>query len=72
VVIMKASTWSTKVPKELVVRVPKSAPMLLRQVGGGPYWALRIGDHVLEVGGRSTLTEATELVGPNGTLPTQR
>jgi len=60
VLILKTSIWSTTKPKELVARVPKTAPISLEERGR---WSrLRIGDRQLRVAGRSTKAEVDQLV----------
>lgn len=60
VLILKTSIWSTTKPKELVARVPKTAPISVERKGR---WSrLRIGDRQLRVAGRSTMAEIDQLV----------
>jgi len=61
VLILKTSNWSTSAPKTLVARVSRSEPMSLERKRG--LWArLQLGDHHLQIGGRSSLAEAEQLV----------
>jgi hypothetical protein len=62
VLILKTSIWSTKAPKTLVARVPRSTPMSFRKGGALSWSRLEIGDHKLRVGGIWTLREAERLV----------
>ena len=60
VVILKTSIWSTTKPKELVARVPKTAPISLER--SGRWSRLRVGDRLLRIAGRATHDQAEQLV----------
>ena len=68
VLILKTSIWSTKAPKTLAARVPRSTPMTLGKAG--LWWEVQIGDHRLQFGGRSTVAEARRLVEAAGSALT--
>jgi hypothetical protein len=67
VLILRTSTWSTKAPRTLVARIPRSAPMALRKEG--LWWEVQVGDHRLQFGGRATVAEARRLVEAAGSPP---
>jgi hypothetical protein len=70
VLILKTSIWSTKTPKTLVARVPRSTPLSFKKGSALSWSRLQIGDYELRVGGLWTLREAEHFVATAGSPAT--